>query len=193
MAKTRLWLFILIMSGTILAAQLAHAQALSSNPVDSGQRAVTLAGGDGEAPGAGAVPLLATTGPSLPEAPSAIAGRRSSESRVSSSAKWTQQAPRPAIKPSTGRVFLVASGVSLGLTMANAELIARCRPGACQDVPDVARNRAALYGIGIPASIGISYVSYRLRQRGSKLWIVPVTAFAAANLVYAMHAAKFSR
>lgn len=77
--------------------------------------------------------------------------------------------------------------------MANAELIARCQPGACQAVPNAVRNRAALYGIGIPASLGISYISYRLRQRGNKLWILPVTAFAAGNLVYAMHASKFSR
>jgi hypothetical protein len=193
MAKTRLWLLVLMIAGTTLLAQFAHAQALSSNPADPGQKNVPFAPTRGEPSEVGGRTLAASSQPPLPEAPSAIAGRRSSAEPVSSPRRWTQQAPPRAVKPGTGRMFLVASGVSLGLTMANAELVARCRPSACQDVPSAMRNRAALYGIGIPASIGISYISHRLRQRGNRLWIVPITAFASGNLVYGLHASQFSR
>jgi hypothetical protein len=91
-----------------------------------------------------------------------------------------------------GSLFLVANGVLLGSTIANAEMIARCRPSACQAVPDAIRSRGALYGIGIPASLGISYISYRLKRGGTKLWIVPVALFTAGNIVYAAHASRYS-
>jgi hypothetical protein len=89
--------------------------------------------------------------------------------------------------------FWIASGMMMTSTIVNAEAIARCRPASCTAVPDAIRSRGALYGIGIPASIGVSYMGYRIKRGGSKWWIVPIAAVTAGNAVYAWHAAQWSK
>ena len=188
MAKAGLWLVTLAMSGTtVAAAQISAAQASSPSAGYSGKRNTPSALSSGK-PSPGGSETAPTVGPSLPDAPSAVAARQTAEEP----AQPPRATPLAPAKATIDPLFLVANGFLLGSTIANAEMIAECRPSACQTVPDAIRSRPALYGIGIPASLGISYISYRLRRSGTRLWIVPVALFTAGNIVYAAHAAQFS-
>ena len=99
----------------------------------------------------------------------------------------------PYFRMPVGNTFWVANGLLLGSTIADAEMITRCRASSCQSIPDSIRTRGALYGIGIPASLAVTYISYKLKRAGTKWWLVPVALFTAGNVVYAAHAAEWSR
>jgi hypothetical protein len=188
----RLWLTTLVMNGMMLAA------AQSSEPISPPETANT------HVPSVlGAVDHLTVTSQmvanaesSLPDAPSAIVDRESRQETLPSPTQSTEYSPRPPVGTvSTGvdAPFLVASGVFLGSTIANAETIARCEPSACQLVPNAIRSRGALYAIGIPATIGISYICYRLKRSGTRWWIAPIVLFTAGNIVYAAHASQYDQ
>ena len=132
----------------------------------------------------------------LPDAPSAVAQNAAQQEPTTAVAVPVEQSTRTPVRApantTVGPTFLIANGLLLGSTIANAEMIARCRPTACQAVPDAIRSRGALYGIGIPSSLAASYISYRLKRGGTRMWIVPVVVLTAGNIVYAAHAAQFS-
>jgi hypothetical protein len=184
-AKAGLWLLTLAMGGTtpaaaqIAAAQIAPGQALSSVRADAG------------------TPDVAIAESSLPDAPSAVAAMQSAQE--SSSAPTTspmtakQVSPRSAASSSMGAAFLIANGAMLGSTIANAAVISNCRPTSCKAVPGAIRSPAGLYGIGIPVTLGVSYISYRLKRSGTKLWILPVAVVTAGNFVYALNASRWSK
>ena len=50
------------------------------------------------------------------------------------------------------------------------------------------RSRKAMYGIGIPADIGIMYLTYHMKKKHSSLWYLPSALVTGANLYVAMHA-----
>lgn len=188
-AKTALWLVALAMSGaTECAAQVSSAQAPSPVESYSGHRNGPFVLSLRKPTEVESTPAPMAE-PSLPDAPSAVAARQAAEEPA-------QPAPaRTPLSPATRSIdpgFLAANAALLGSTIANAEMIAECRPTSCQAIPDAIRSRAALYGIGIPASLGISYMSYRLRRGGTRLWILPVALLTAGNIVYAVHASQFS-
>lgn len=137
--------------------------------------------------------LPSTTARSLPDAPSAIAKGVPAEEPVTPPSQSREKAPVPVGSISIGTPFWVANGALLGSSIANAEMITRCRPTSCLSIPDAIRTRGALYGIAIPASIGMTYISYRLKRSGTRMWIVPVALLTAGNLVYAWHAAQWSK
>jgi hypothetical protein len=188
-AKAGFWLLTLTTCGTTAAAAQvsASAQTFSLIRAHWGNRDVAAAFNLAKPSEVGAP--LAAAGSSLPDAPSTVAERQTAAAEETSP---PPKAPLPSANSTMGPLFLAANGVLLGSTIANAEMIARCRPSACQAVPDAIRSRGALYGIGIPASLGVSYISYRLKRGGTKLWIVPVVLLTAGNLVYAVHASSFS-
>jgi hypothetical protein len=190
-AKAGLCLVTLVMTGTTAAAaQQISAQASSSITEYSGKRAALSVLSSGK-PSADESITVANAGPSLPDAPSAVAERQAAQDPPPA-LQSTAHAPRSPTSSSMGFTFVVANGMLLGSTIADAEMIARCRPSACQAVPDSIRSRADLYGIGIPASLAASYISYRIKRGGSRWWIVPVAVLTAGNVVYAAHAAQFS-
>lgn len=131
---------------------------------------------------------------SLPDAPSAVA---SESSKGVQPARKTSMAesptPNAAAATKAGPAFWATNGILLSSSLVNAEMIARCSPSSCQSVPDPLRNRAALYGIAVPASFGVSYLSYQLKKSKNKWWFVPAAAITAANLAYAAHASKWGR
>ena len=189
-AKAGLWLLMLAitMSGTtVAAAQISTAQASFPIAGHLGQQDAPsfLSSGNPSEVESGTV---LAAGSSLPDAPSTIAQQQAAPEPSQPS----RPSPVAPAKPPLDTVFWVANGFLLGSTIANAEFIAECRPSACQLVPDAIRSRPALYGIGIPASLGISYISYRLRRSGTRWWVAPVALFTAGNIVYAWHASQFS-
>lgn len=137
---------------------------------------------------------VGTAGSALPDTPSAVAAREAQQQQaVVTVERPAAQAPKaPANTKTVDSAFLIANGFLLGSTIANAEMIARCRPSACQSVPDAIRQRGQLYAIGISASLGVTYISYRLKKSGTGMWILPVALFGIGNAVYATHAAQFS-
>ena len=191
-AKAGLWLLMLAMGGTtVTAAQISHAPAFSSTRSDSGRRAVTIAFSFPKAPAVGPSQVAAVES-SLPDAPSAVAQMQSEQDPSSSRITGKEGSPRPPASVSMGPAFLIANGAMMGSTIANAAVISNCRPTSCKAVPSALRSPAALYGVGIPVTLGVSYVSYRLKRSGTKLWILPVAVVTVGNFVYALNASKWS-
>jgi hypothetical protein len=90
------------------------------------------------------------------------------------------------------RKFLYQIAPLFGSSVINAELSLRCvKSGACTDVPSFLHSRAALYGVGIPADVGITLLEHSLKRSGHRWWLVPSTIVTAGNLVYAIHAARY--
>jgi hypothetical protein len=156
-------------------------------------------------------PLLAAT---LAEAP--VLGGVSSESELpdapsttKSDASTADPAASPAIKRESfqgappaamggplgadrsvaDRNYLLLTGGMFGASIANAELTIRClKQGTCAYVPSSYRSRTALYGIGIPADLGISYLTYYMKKKHSRIWYVPAALVTVANVYVGVHA-----
>jgi hypothetical protein len=183
-AKAGLWLVALALSGTLSGTTAAAAQISLRNSSQPNVPSVVSVGKPSEIEST--LPAVNLESP-LPDAPSAVAHRPGQETPAPAA-----RPPLSPIDPSAGRTFWIANGALLGSTIANAAEIGNCRPSACQAVPSAIRNRGTLYAIGIPASLGISYISYRLKRGGTRWWIAPVALFTAGNIIYAVHASQFS-
>lgn len=183
-AKRILWHVMLAMSLTLSAGaqQLRTRTSLNSAfEVKTGDSSVELGVAKSE--------IAMSKQNELPDAPSAS---REKEPQEPAPPPPPALAVRQSPGSTLGLPFLAASGALLGSTIANVEMISNCRPTACEAVPSSIRNRGDLYAIGIPASLAVSYISYRLKRGGTKLWILPIAVFTAGNVVYAAHAAQFS-
>jgi hypothetical protein len=88
------------------------------------------------------------------------------------------------------RTYLALTGGMFGASVANAELTINClgRHPSCNDVPPSLKSRAAIYGIGIPADLGVAYLTYCLKRKHNHIWYVPAAAVAGANLFFAYRA-----
>ena len=156
-----------------------------------------------------AVPALALTEESsLPDAPRAADDNDAAPTPAPAPApkpgpaKKTQQgAPGAASTGSwgidsrvaTGRYWAM-TGAMFGASVADAELTVRCQEQkTCSYVPPSLRSRAALYGIGLPADAGISYLTYKLKKRENRFWYVPSAFITGANAYVAIHAYRRSQ
>jgi hypothetical protein len=86
--------------------------------------------------------------------------------------------------------YLAVTGAMFSASVANAELTLNCltKHASCNDVPTSLHSRAALYGIGIPADLGIAYLTYHMKKKHSHIWYVPAAAVTGANLFFAYRA-----
>jgi hypothetical protein len=74
-----------------------------------------------------------------------------------------------------------------------AQLTQNClQAGACASVPDAFHSRAAMYGAGIPAAVGVAYLGYYLKSKGYRWWFVPAAVVTLGNIVVSTHAAHYS-
>ena len=90
--------------------------------------------------------------------------------------------------------FWAVTGLMVGSTIANVEYTTRCMDaGRCTLVPDALRSRGALYGVSLPLNVGVGYLGYALKARGQKLWFLPAALVTVGNVVYATHAAHWTR
>ena len=80
-----------------------------------------------------------------------------------------------------------------GSSIVNAELTVRClnKHAACNDVPRALQSRAALYGIGIPADLGVAYLSYYMKKKHSRIWYVAPAVVTGANMFLAVRAYRW--
>jgi hypothetical protein len=139
----------------------------------------------------------ATPAPSheLPEAPSAV--KTSEYAAAPATEAHQRQLPPPA---ATGALtygeqravdwkFGLITTALFSSSVANAELTARClQVGTCSYIPSALRSRAALYGIGLPTDVVVSFVSLRLKSKGMRYWWASDVAITAANLYVGAHA-----
>jgi hypothetical protein len=88
------------------------------------------------------------------------------------------------------RTYLALTGGMFGASVANAELTINClsRHASCNDVPPSLQSRAAIYGLGIPADMGVAYLTYCLKRKHNHIWFVPAAAVTGANLFFAYRA-----
>jgi hypothetical protein len=93
------------------------------------------------------------------------------------------------------RTYFAVTGGMIGASIANAELTINClgRHPACNDVPTSLQSRAAIYGIGIPADLGVAYLTYCMKRKHNHLWYVPAAAVTGANLFFAYRAYHWSQ
>lgn len=139
----------------------------------------------------------------LPDAPST----------AKSDSSTADPAPSPVVKNSHGappaalggplspdrsvadRNYLLVNGGMIGASIFNAEMTIHCLRNqvSCNDVPSSLKSRAALYGIGIPADLGVAYLSYFMKKRHSRIWYVPSALVGGANLFLGVRAYRWSQ
>lgn len=119
--------------------------------------------------------------PPLPYAPSAV---RKSEAA----------APAPIVVPVTrDKYFMLVNGLMFGSSIADAELTTRCLiSGACTALPGPLRSRATLYGVGLPIDVTVAVMTYRFKRSGRRWWFVPAAAVTAGNIIYSIHAVRYT-
>jgi len=87
--------------------------------------------------------------------------------------------------------YSALTGAMFGASVADAMLTHRCEAeGTCSFLPYPTSRRAFMYGVGIPADIGVAYLSYRLKKNHNPMWIVPEVLVTGANLFVAAHSWK---
>lgn len=175
----------------IAISSVAMAQADSNSKLQSsGESRNTAALSSEYVTGRSAHTVLAEL--ELPDAPSPTVENAAAE-KPSDKTVFSQPGSPVAGIARAGRTFWVANSMMLSASIVGAELIARCGPGECLAVPSAIRNRAALYGIAIPASLAVTYLSYQIKKSGSKWWYLPIAVVTGANAVYGYHAAQWAR
>jgi hypothetical protein len=140
--------------------------------------------------------------PSLPDAPSATKPETSAPDPTPTPMvkRESHGAPPAALggplsvdRSVADRNYLLVTGGMFGASIADAELTIRClqQHPSCNDVPSSLRSRLALYGIGIPAEIGITYLSYHMKKKHSRIWYVPSALVTGANAFLSVRAYRW--
>ena len=89
--------------------------------------------------------------------------------------------------------YWTMNGVMVGSSILSAQLTQNClQAGACDFVPNAFRSRVAMYGAGLPAVAGVSYLGYRLKAKGYRWWFIPAALVTSGNIVVSTHAAHYS-
>jgi hypothetical protein len=150
-------------------------------------------------------PATSASNEALPDAPSATTPDAPSASPTPSPAVKNQShygAPPAAVGGPLGvdrtvadRNYLLFTGAMLGSSVMNAELTVRCldKHAACNDVPQALKSRAALYGIGIPADLAISYLTYYMKKKHSRIWYTPSALVTGANVFLGVRAYRWTQ
>jgi hypothetical protein len=138
----------------------------------------------------------------LPDAPSATKPDGSTADPAASPAvkRESHGAPPAALggplavdRDVADRNYLMLTGGMFGASIANAELTIRCLEvqASCNDVPSSLKSRAAIYGIGIPADLGVAYLTYYMKKKHSRVWYVPAALVTGANMFLAVRAYRW--
>jgi hypothetical protein len=87
------------------------------------------------------------------------------------------------------RNYLAVTGTMFAASIFDAELTMRClEQKTCSYLPTSLRSRTALYGIGIPADLGVSYLTYYMKKKHSRIWYMPSALVTVANIYVGVHA-----
>jgi hypothetical protein len=146
---------------------------------------------NGPTTSSGAQPSPASAALSYPDTPSAVktSGAPDSDAEKARFRGAPPTAKGPLIHKFDVKYVLVMS-MMFAASIVDVEKTNTClQEHTCSFVPATFRSRAALYGAGIPAEVGVAYVSYRLKERKHRWWILPAVVVTAANAYVAHHAA----
>lgn len=121
---------------------------------------------------------IAEAGSSYPDAPSAV--------------KKRDNGARPAmtIGPlhAIDRKYMLAVGTMFAASIVNVEETNKClQVGTCSFVPEDLRSRKRLYAVGVPAELGVAYLSFILKDRGHRWWFAPIIVVTAGSIYIAYH------
>jgi hypothetical protein len=139
----------------------------------------------------------------LPDAPSSAKADASNADPVASPVvkRESHGAPPAAIggplspdRSVADRNYWLVNGGMVGASIANVELTVRCLEvhASCNDVPSSLKSRAALYGIGIPADLGVAYLSYFMKKKHSRIWYAAPAVVTGANMFLAVRAYRWT-
>ncbi|MGD0600545.1 MAG: hypothetical protein ABR988_12015 [Terriglobales bacterium] len=149
---------------------------------------------NGLAMGAGAESPPAPATSSYPDAPSAVkpAGAPGVPEMGAEQAGF--RAPAPAATGGLSRAidgkYMVAMSAMFASSIVNVEETNSClEQHTCSFVPMAFRSRGALYGAGIPAELGVAYLSYKLKEHRHRWWFVPAMVVTGGNSFVAYHSA----
>lgn len=153
-----------------------------------------------------ATPATGTSSEALPDAPSATTPDASNAGSSTPSPEVKNEsrngAPPAAIGGPLGidrsvadRHYFLFTGAMFGSSVVNAELTMRClnKHASCNDVPRALQSRAALYGIGIPADLAISYLTYYMKRKHSHIWYAPSALVTGANVFFGVRAYRWTQ
>lgn len=140
----------------------------------------------------------------LPDAPSATKEDTSTAaSEVSPAVKRESHGAPPAAmggpfgvdRSVADRNYMAVTGAMFGASIANAELTMHClgQHSSCNDVPNLLSRRLALYGIGIPADMGVAYLTYYMKRKHSRIWYVPAVCVTTANIFLGVRAYRWAQ
>jgi hypothetical protein len=143
-------------------------------------------------------------GSELPDAPSASQPDTSTADPAASPVvKRESQGARPAAmggpmgvdRSVADRNYWAVTGGMFSASILNAELTMHClqQHASCNDVPSSLRSRTALYGIGIPADLGVAYLTYYMKRKHNRMWYVPAAAVTVANIYFGIRAYRWSQ
>jgi hypothetical protein len=148
----------------------------------------------GESPAIGSI----DNEPGLPDAPSSTKPDALTADPTPSPAvkRESQGAPPAARGGSLGvdrsvmdRSYMAVTGTMFAASIFDAELTMRClEQRTCSYIPSSFRSRTALYGIGIPADLGVSYLTYYMKRKRSRIWFMPSALVTVANIYVGVHA-----
>jgi hypothetical protein len=139
----------------------------------------------------------------LPDAPSATKPATSDTDPVASPVVRDSHGARPAAMGGpfgvegtvADRNYILVTGAMFGASIANAELTLHCLGihTSCNDVPGFLKSRIGLYGVGIPADLGMAYLTYYLKRKHSRIWYVPAALVTGANVFFGIRAYRWSQ
>jgi hypothetical protein len=174
--------------------EVQNSGALQSRKSDAGQPLLTASLGE--------LPAISGSESDLPDAPSS----------AKADASAVDPAPSPVVKRAShgappaaiggplspdgsvaDRNYWLVTGGMVGSSIANVELTVRCLEvhESCNDVPSALKSRAALYGIGIPADLGVAYLTYYMKKKHSRIWYVAPAVVTGANMFLAVRAYRW--
>ena len=134
----------------------------------------------------------------LPDAPSAAKSKRDLPA-----AMQFRRSSGAAPVAATGGLFLdfhvtnwpfwTVNGAMLSSSLVSVSLTHKClEAGACTFLPDIFHRRRVMYGAGLPAVAGVSYLGYYLKSKHYAWWFVPAALVTAGDIVISTHAAHYS-
>jgi len=149
---------------------------------------------NGLATGAEAESPPAPAASSYPDAPSAVKAPGAPGVPEMGAEQAGFRAPAPAATGGLSRAidgkYMVAMSAMFASSIVNVEKTNTClEQHTCSFVPVAFRSRGALYGAGIPAELGVAYLSYKLKEHRHRWWFVPAMVVTGANSYVAYHSA----
>jgi hypothetical protein len=141
----------------------------------------------------------------LPDAPSASKPDTTPGDAASSPAvkkNESQGAPPAAVggplwldRSVADRNYFALTGGMVVASVATVELTLQClnKHEHCNDVPPSLQSRTALYGIGIPADLGVAYLTFCMKRKHSSIWYVPAAVVTGANIFLSYRAYRWSQ